>query len=229
MPVKQNQSQSPRKRGTDAAPKAPLEAKINVAKRRLETSPLPLKWFKFFKWVVIAAHIIMGGISIITSLVSFFAAKNPEVQAALPANLLNLYSLYCIICVALAIADIVLAVFLFRKLSELTPGAYTLLKVYIIFVWVYNVASEALAEYFKAQMFPETYSSNVIGVVAISAIFAFVWVALNLVYFSKRRYLFYDEDPDEAPRVVYADRYCPYCGAELSENSSFCDKCGKNL
>ena len=24
-------------------------------------------------------------------------------------------------------------------------------------------------------------------------------------------------------------RACPYCGAELSDNSSFCDKCGKNL
>ncbi len=210
-------------------PQSPREARINSARRRLDSSPLPLKWFKFFKWVVITAHIIMGGISAITSIVSLFAAKAPDVQAALPADLLNLYSLYCIICVALAIADIVLAVFLFRKLSELTPGAYTFLKVYIIFVWVYNVASEALAEYFKARMFPDAYTDNIFGVVAISAVFAFIWVALNLVYFSKRRYLFYDEDPDEAPRVVYTDRFCPYCGAELSENSSFCDKCGKNL
>lgn len=208
---------------------SPRELRISSAKRRLDTSPLPLKWFKFFKWVVIAAHIIMGGISAITSIVSFFAAKAPDVQAALPSDLLNLYSVYCIICVALAAADIVLAVFLFRKLSELTPGAYTFLKFYIIFIWVYNVASEALAEYFKALMFPEQYTANIIGVVAISAIFAFVWVALNLVYFSKRRYLFYDQDPDEAPRVVYTDRFCPYCAAELSENSSFCDKCGKNL
>lgn len=206
-------------------------------KHRMEYYPLPLKWFKFFRYVSMILNIVSGVFAVINLITVFVALANPDnmaaVQQAYPgADGLLITSV--IIEALITVYIIALCALVFIKMGELAPSAYNLIIVFLISFPIIKGVEEFLAAKLNEVTNPD-FPHNVIGSVILVVVFSCVVSLLNYLYFRKRKSLFTDnleaEDytvDDGSVQLVHYDE-CPYCHTKTDGNSSFCENCGRNF
>ena len=206
-------------------------------KLRMEYYPLPLKWFKFFRYVSMILNIVSGVFAVINLITVFVALANPDnmaaVQQAYPgADGLLITSV--IIEALITVYIIALCALVFIKMGELAPSAYNLIIVFLISFPIIKGVEEFLAAKLNEVTNPD-FPHNVIGSVILVVVFSCIVSLLNYLYFRKRKSLFTDnpeaEDytvDDGSIQLVHYDE-CPYCHTKTNGNSSFCESCGRNF
>ena len=206
-------------------------------KHRMEYYPLPLKWFKFFRYVSMILNIVSGVFAVINLITVFVALANPDnmaaVQQAYPgADGLLITSV--IIEALITVYIIALCALVFIKMGELAPSAYNLIIVFLISFPIIKGVEEFLAAKLNEVTNPD-FPHNVIGSVILVVVFSCVVSLLNYLYFRKRKSLFTDnpeaEDytvDDGSVQLIHYDE-CPYCHTKTNGNSSFCESCGRNF
>ena len=206
-------------------------------KHRMEYYPLPLKWFKFFRYVSMILNIVSGVFAVINLITVFVALANPDnmaaVQQAYPgADGLLITSV--IIEALITVYIIALCALVFIKMGELAPSAYNLIIVFLISFPIIKGVEEFLAAKLNEVTNPD-FPHNVIGSVILVVVFSCIVSLLNYLYFRKRKSLFTDtpeaEDytvDDGSVQLVHYDE-CPYCHTKTDGNSSFCENCGRNF
>ena len=206
-------------------------------KHRMEYYPLPLKWFKFFRYVSMILNIVSGVFAVINLITVFVALANPDnmaaVQQAYPgADGLLITSV--IIEALITVYIIALCALVFIKMGELAPSAYNLIIVFLISFPIIKGVEEFLAAKLNEVTNPD-FPHNVIGSVILVVVFSCVVSLLNYLYFRKRKSLFTDnpeaEDytvDDGSIQLIHYDE-CPYCHTKTNGNSSFCESCGRNF
>lgn len=206
-------------------------------KHRMEYYPLPLKWFKFFRYVSMILNIVSGVFAVINLITVFVALANPDnmaaVQQAYPgADGLLITSV--IIEALITVYIIALCALVFIKMGELAPSAYNLIIVFLISFPIIKGIEEFLAAKLNEVTNPD-FPHNVIGSVILVVVFSCIVSLLNYLYFRKRKSLFTDnleaEDytvDDGSVQLVHYDE-CPYCHTKTDGNSSFCENCGRNF
>ena len=206
-------------------------------KHRMEYYPLPLKWFKFFRYVSMILNIVSGVFAVINLITVFVALANPDnmaaVQQAYPgADGLLITSV--IIEALITVYIIALCALVFIKMGELAPSAYNLIIVFLISFPIIKGVEEFLAAKLNEVTNPD-FQHNVIGSVISVVVFSCIVSLLNYLYFRKRKSLFTDtpeaEDytvDDGSVQLVHYDE-CPYCHTKTDGNSSFCENCGRNF
>lgn len=206
-------------------------------KHRMEYYPLPLKWFKFFRYVSMILNIVSGVFAVINLITVFVALANPDnmaaVQQAYPgADGLLITSV--IIEALITVYIIALCALVFIKMGELAPSAYNLIIVFLISFPIIKGVEEFLAAKLNEVTNPD-FQHNVIGSVILVVVFSCIVSLLNYLYFRKRKSLFTNtpeaEDytvDDGSVQLVHYDE-CPYCHTKTDGNSSFCENCGRNF
>lgn len=206
-------------------------------KHRMEYYPLPLKWFKFFRYVSMILNIVSGVFAVINLITVFAALANPDnmaaVQQAYPgADGLLITSV--IIEALITVYIIALCALVFIKMGELAPSAYNLIIVFLISFPIIKGVEEFLAAKLNEVTNPD-FPHNVIGSVILVVVFSCVVSLLNYLYFRKRKSLFTDNleagdyaVDDGSVQLVHYDE-CPYCHTKTDGNSSFCENCGRNF
>lgn len=206
-------------------------------KHRMEYYPLPLKWFKFFRYVSMILNIVSGVFAVINLITVFAALANPDnmaaVQQAYPgADGLLITSV--IIEALITVYIIALCALVFIKMGELAPSAYNLIIVFLISFPIIKGIEEFLAAKLNEVTNPD-FPHNVIGSVILVVVFSCIVSLLNYLYFRKRKSLFTDTPEaenyavdDGSVQLVHYDE-CPYCHTKTDGNSSFCENCGRNF
>lgn len=217
-----------------------MEEKISrkdLARRRMEYYPLPLRWFKFFRYVSMILNIITGIVTIINIITVAAAMLDPETMASLRQNYPEAVGMIVPFVVAEAIMTayiIVLCVLVFVKMGVLTSSAYKLILTFLISYPIINTIGEFLTCKLNAALYPDK-QSNIVGSVILTLVISGVVTLLNYIYFRKRKSLFTDslevEDyvvDDGSVQLTHYDE-CPFCHAKINGNSSFCEHCGRNF
>ncbi len=224
------------------------EEKIAKAKYKISKAPFGLKWFKFFKYVVLILHCVVSGFSILslTSTEIFYLSQLMEYN--LSEKTIALILIIDVINLLIQVADIVLPILLFRRLSELDIKAYRLLKIYLVFLVTTNIFSRIISVLYMFIIYDTlNIGRNIGGIILpeiIGIIWSVVWFLLNYVYFKNRYVMFTDEwlrpvaydereyahslkvslDQNGNPVVI-----CPYCNSQVPADCMFCAYCGRNF
>lgn len=222
------------------------EQRRNIAKRKMYTFPLSLKWFKYFRYVIVGFSSIILAYDIINLAILLLKFTGSDDNAIVVGyqlqpfvEALDSFPLFLTICIEQIIVSVImvtLAVITFFKMGELDKTAYTLVKIYIVFNTVsgsaFAVLNMMLSTMMSSAAFYENNSYFYMRDCIIQIISNIIWMILNLVYFKRRKELFisdvYVAEGDHGADIYDGDT-CPYCGAVLDKNTEFCDKCGKNL
>jgi len=204
------------------------------AKLRMDYYPLPLRWFKFFRYVSMILNII-NCISGIGSYILLAAAiNNPEaiekIQSANPGINMELFTVIAVADFLVTVYLLVLCVLVFKRMGTLAVSGF------LISVPVINGVRQLMSGCLNAMVNPEVYTfgdtiRNMIVMIAFSGVASL----LNYIYFRKRKSLFTDhpeiDDIEIDNGSVQLQHYdeCPFCHAKINGNSSFCEHCGRNF
>lgn len=165
--------------------------------------PLPLRWFKFFRYVSMILNII-NCISGIGSYILIAATiNNPEaiekIQVAF-AEISGTSGINMELFTAIAVADflvtvylLVLCVLVFKRMGTLAVSGYNLIVAFLISVPVINGVRQLMSGCLNAMVNPAVYTfgdtvRNMIVIIAFSGVVSL----LNYIYFRKRKTLFTD-------------------------------------
>ncbi len=209
------------------------QIRIDAARRRIEDSPLPLTWFDFFKRGSLPFQVIAAVASAAALVIIAVYINNPAVNAIPFDTLRNTVTGYCVTFAVLSVFSAALAILLFRKLSELTVGAYRLTLINLIYTVTYGLSKITIGRFFLLVVSEQSTAEYEASLFTFMMLLLTSWAIVNFIYFRNRRYLFQScalrPDCFKTAEKIYTCRFCPYCGAKLAENSTLCDKCGKNL
>lgn len=216
------------------------------AKLRMDYYPLPLRWFKFFRYVSMILNIINCISGIISYILIAATINNPEaiekIQAAF-AEMSGTSGINMELFTVIAVADflvtvylLVLCVLVFKRMGTLAVSGYNLIVAFLISVPVINGVRQLMSGCLNVMVYPEVYTfgdtiRNMIVMIAFSGVASL----LNYIYFRKRKSLFTDnpeiDDIEIDNGSVQLQHYdeCPFCHAKINSNSSFCEHCGRNF
>ena len=208
--------------------------------------PLPLRWFKFFRYVSMILNIINCISGIISYILIAATINNPEaiekIQAAF-AEMSGTSGINMELFTVIAVADflvtvylLVLCVLVFKRMGTLAVSGYNLIVAFLISVPVINGVRQLMSGCLNVMVYPEVYTfgdtvRNMIVMIAFSGVASL----LNYIYFRKRKSLFTDhpeiDDIEIDNGSVQLQHYdeCPFCHAKINSNSSFCEHCGRNF
>ena len=224
----------------NAEAKKERELRKSHVKHRMDYYPLPLRWFKFFRYVSMVLNIINCITGIINYILLAVVLSNPEATD----RILEVYPDFNVgIFTAVAVADFLITVYLlvlcilvFKRMGTLSVSGYNLIIVFLISLPLVTGIRQFISGWLNMTMYAQLNSLGSIAVAAIS-ITAFSGVAslLNYIYFRKRKTLFTDhpeiDDFEIDNGSVQLQHYdeCPFCHAKINGNSSFCEHCGRNF
>lgn len=202
--------------------------------------PLPLKWFKFFRYVSIILNIINCISGIISYILIAAATNSPEavekIQSANPGINMQLFTVITVADFLVTVYLLVLCVLVFKRMGTLAVSGYNLIVAFLISVPVINGVRQFMSGCLNAMVNPEVYTfGGAVRNVIVSVVFSGVISLLNYIYFRKRKSLFTDnleiEDYSGDDGSVQLEHYdeCPFCHAKINGNSSFCEHCGRNF
>ena len=207
-------------------------------KHRMEYYPLPLRWFKYFRYVAMVLDVV-NCISVVIQYIQMAVSMNdPEtieaIYTAYPNFNAGMVTLIIIADLFITAYLLVLCLLVFIKMGTIAKSAYKLIIVFLISFPIINGVEEFLAAKLNEVTNPD-FPHNVIGSVILVVVFSCVVSLLNYLYFRKRKSLFTDnpeaEDytvDDGSVQLVHYDE-CPYCHTKTNGNSSFCESCGRNF
>lgn len=200
--------------------------------------PLPLRWFKFFRYVSMILNIINCISGIISYILIAATINNPEaiekIQAAF-AEMSGTSGINMELFTVIAVADflvtvylLVLCVLVFKRMGTLAVSGYNLIVAFLISVPVINGVRQLMSGCLNVMVYPEVYTfgdtvRNMIVMIAFSGVASL----LNYIYFRKRKSLFTDhpeiDDIEIDNGSVQLQHYdeCPFCHAKINGNSSF--------
>ena len=208
--------------------------------------PLPLRWFKFFRYVSMILNIINCISGIISYILIAATINNPEaiekIQAAF-AEMSGTSGINMELFTVIAVADflvtvylLVLCVLVFKRMGTLAVSGYNLIVAFLISVPVINGVRQLMSGCLNVMVYPEVYTfgdtvRNMIVMIAFSGVASL----LNYIYFRKRKSLFTDhpeiDDIEIDNGSVQLQHYdeCPFCHAKINGNSSSCEHSGRNF
>ena len=173
------------------------------AKLRMDYYPLPLRWFKFFRYVSMILNIINCISGIISYILIAATINNPEaiekIQAAF-AEMSGTSGINMELFTVIAVADflvtvylLVLCVLVFKRMGTLAVSGYNLIVTFLISVPVINGVRQLMSGCLNVMVYPEVYTfgdtvRNMIVMIAFSGVASL----LNYIYFRKRKSLFTD-------------------------------------
>ena len=173
------------------------------AKLRMDYYPLPLRWFKFFRYVSMILNIINCISGIISYILIAATINNPEaiekIQAAF-AEMSGTSGINMELFTVIAVADflvtvylLVLCVLVFKRMGTLAVSGYNLIVAFLISVPVINGVRQLMSGCLNVMVYPEVYTfgdtiRNMIVMIAFSGVASL----LNYIYFRKRKSLFTD-------------------------------------
>ena len=205
------------------------------AKLRMDYYPLPLRWFKFFRYVSMILNIINCISGIISYILIAATINNPEaiekIQAAF-AEMSGTSGINMELFTVIAVADflvtvylLVLCVLVFKRMGTLAVSGYNLIVAFLISVPVINGVRQLMSGCLNVMVYPEVYTfgdtiRNMIVMIAFSGVASL----LNYIYFRKRKSLFTDnpeiDDIEIDNGSVQLQHYdeCPFCHAKINGN-----------
>ncbi len=209
-------------------------------KFRMDYYPLPLRWFKFFRYVSMILNIINCISGIINYILIAAAINNPEaiekIQSANPGINMELFTLIVVADFLVTVYLLVLCVLVFKRMGTLAVSGYNLIVTFLISVPVINGVRQLMTGCLNAMTYPEVYTfGGTVRNIIVSVVFSCVASLLNYIYFRKRKSLFTDhpeiDDFEIDNGSVQLQHYdeCPFCHAKINGNSSFCEHCGRNF
>ena len=212
----------------------------DMVRRRMDYYPLPLKWFKFFRYVSMILNIINCISGIISYILIAAATNSPEavekIQSANPGINMQLFTVITVADFLVTVYLLVLCVLVFKRMGTLAVSGYNLIVAFLISVPVINGVRQLMSGCLNAMVDPEVYTfGGTVRNIIVSVVFSCVISLLNYIYFRKRKSLFTDnleiEDYSGDDGSVQLQHYdeCPFCHAKINGNSSFCEHCGRNF
>lgn len=212
-------------------------------KLRMDYYPLPLKWFKFFRYVSMILNIINSISGIIVYILIAATINNPEAIEKIQAAFTEISGMNMELFTAIAVADflvtvylLVLCVLVFKRMGTLAVSGYNLIVAFLISVPVINGVRQLMSGCLNVMAYPEVYTfGDTIRNIIVSVVFSSVASLFNYIYFRKRKSLFTDhpeiDDFEIDNGSVQLQHYdeCPFCHAKINGNSSFCEHCGRNF
>lgn len=216
------------------------ELRKSHVKHRMEYYPLPLKWFKFFRYVSMILNIINCISGIINYILIAAAINNPEaiekIQSANPGINMELFTVITVADFLVTVYLLVLCVLVFKRMGTLAVSGYNLIIIFLISVPVINGVRQLMSGCLNVMVNPEVYTfGGAVRNIIVSVVFSGVASLLNYLYFRKRKSLFTDnpeiddfEIDDGSVQLEHYDE-CPFCHAKINGNSSFCEHCGRNF
>ena len=212
----------------------------DMVRRRMDYYPLPLKWFKFFRYVSIILNIINCISGIISYILIAAATNSPEaiekIQSANPGINMQLFTVIVVADFLVTVYLLALCVLVFKRMGTLAVSGYNLIVAFLISVPVINGVRQLMSGCLNAMVDPEVYTfGGTVRNIIVSVVFSCVASLLNYIYFRKRKSLFTDnleiEDYSGDDGSVQLQHYdeCPFCHAKINGNSSFCEHCGRNF
>lgn len=203
----------------------------------MEYYPLPLRWFKFFRYVSMILNIIFGIFSVINIISVIIAMANPEIMNAVQQNFPDAAGMIVpsvIMEMIMTVYILVLCALVFIKMGELTTSAYKLIITFLISFTVIKGIDEYMNGMLNLAMYPDVQRNIIANVILTVAVSGAVSL-LNYIYFRKRKSLFTDNleieihtADDGSVQLAHYDE-CPFCHAKINGNSSFCEHCGRNF
>ena len=164
------------------------------AKLRMDYYPLPLRWFKFFRYVSMILNIINCISGIISYILIAATINNPEaiekIQAAF-AEMSGTSGMNMELFTVIAVADflvtvylLVLCVLVFKRMGTLAVSGYNLIVAFLISVPVINGVRQLMSGCLNVMVYPEVYTfgdtvRNMIVMIAFSGVASL----LNYIYF----------------------------------------------
>ena len=212
----------------------------DMVRRRMEYYPLPLRWFKFFRYVSMILNIINCISGIISYILIAAATNSPEavekIQSANPGINMQLFTVITVADFLVTVYLLALCVLVFKRMGTLAVSGYNLIVAFLISVPVINGVRQLMSGCLNAMVDPEVYTfGGTVRNIIVSVVFSCVASLLNYIYFRKRKSLFTDnleiEDYSGDDGSVQLQHYdeCPFCHAKINGNSSFCEHCGRNF
>lgn len=209
-------------------------------KFRMDYYPLPLRWFKFFRYVSMILNIINCVSGIISYILIVAATNSPEaiekIQSANPGINMELFTVIVVADFLVTVYLLVLCVLVFKRMGTLAVSGYNLIITFLISVPVINGVRQLMTGCLNAMTYPEVYTfGGTVRNIIVSVVFSGVASLLNYIYFRKRKSLFTDhpeiDDFEIDNGSVQLQHYdeCPFCHAKINGNSSFCEHCGRNF
>ena len=202
------------------------------AKLRMDYYPLPLRWFKFFRYVSMILNIISCISGIISYILIAATINNPEaiekIQASFTGMNMELFTVITVADFLVTVYLLVLCVLVFKRMGTLAVSGYNLIVAFLISVPVINGVRQLMSGCLNVMVYPEVYTfgdtvRNMIVIIAFSGVASL----LNYIYFRKRKSLFTDhpeiDDIEIDNGSVQLQHYdeCPFCHAKINGNSSF--------
>lgn len=209
-------------------------------KFRMDYYPLPLRWFKFFRYVSMILNIISCISGIISYILIVAATNSPEaiekIQSANPGINMELFTVIAVADFLVTVYILALCVLVFKRMGTLAVSGYNLIITFLISVPVINGVRQLMSGCLNAMVDPEVYTfGDTVRNIIVSVVFSCVASLLNYIYFRKRKSLFTDhpeiDDFEIDNGSVQLQHYdeCPFCHAKINGNSSFCEHCGRNF
>lgn len=209
-------------------------------KFRMDYYPLPLRWFKFFRYVSMILNIINCISGIISYILIVAATNSPEaiekIHSANPGINMELFTVIVVADFLVTVYLLALCVLVFKRMGTLAVSGYNLIVTFLISVPVINGVRQLMTGCLNAMTYPEVYTfGGTVRNIIVSVVFSGVASLLNYIYFRKRKSLFTDhpeiDDFEIDNGSVQLQHYdeCPFCHAKINGNSSFCEHCGRNF
>lgn len=225
------------------AKKKERELRKYRVKLRMDYYPLPLKWFKFFRYVSMILNIINSISGIIVYILIAATINNPEAIEKIQAAFTEISGMNMELFTAIAVADFLVTVYLlalcvlvFKRMGTLAVSGYNLIVAFLISVPVINGVRQLMSGCLNVMAYPEVYTfGDTIRNIIVSVAFSGIASLLNYIYFRKRKSLFTDhpeiDDFEIDNGSVQLQHYdeCPFCHAKINGYSSFCEHCGRNF
>ena len=225
------------------AKKKERELRKYRVKLRMDYYPLPLMWFKFFRYVSMILNIINSISGIIVYILIAATINNPEAIEKIQAAFTEISGMNMELFTAIAVADFLVTVYLlalcvlvFKRMGTLAVSGYNLIVAFLISVPVINGVRQLMSGCLNVMAYPEVYTfGDTIRNIIVSVAFSGIASLLNYIYFRKRKSLFTDhpeiDDFEIDNGSVQLQHYdeCPFCHAKINGYSSFCEHCGRNF
>ena len=155
------------------------------AKLRMDYYPLPLRWFKFFRYVSMILNIISCISGIISYILIAATINNPEAIEKIKASFTEMsgtsgmnMELFTVIAVAdflVTVYLLVLCVLVFKRMGTLAVSGYNLIVTFLISVPVINGVRQLMSGCLNVMVYPEVYTfgdtvRNMIVMIAFSGV-----------------------------------------------------------
>ena len=162
------------------------------AKLRMDYYPLPLRWFKFFRYVSMILNIISCISGIISYILIAATINNPEaiekIQSSFTGMNMELFTVIAVADFLVTVYLLVLCVLVFKRMGTLAVSGYNLIVAFLISVPVINGVRQLMSGCLNVMVYPEVYTfgdtvRNMIVMIAFSGVASL----LNYIYFRKRK------------------------------------------